>query len=180
MTHLRLSSSETWCRPVVTDQRDGPRGYANEDASRSAISAFLDADSALIIRNGRYPIDTSSGTIGLVTGDGPPGIIPNDSYVANDTPFTVVTGINGMLLLVFTVRPHISVNRQREKHVSEANRDNHDPGPLRELRARRPGNHSDSRQSLLPNWECRRPRAQYLHIHARNEGDGVHLQQRYG
>jgi len=51
----------------------------------------------MLIRQGRYPIQTSE-LAGLVGGDGStPILVPNDTYTTEDKPFTVITGINGTL-----------------------------------------------------------------------------------
>jgi DNA mismatch repair protein MSH4 len=69
-------SRQTWCRPVVTPYDD----------TTGSSGAFM-------VRGGRFSIDVSN--VGLSTDDRPAEYIPNDTYAAENKPFTMITGING-------------------------------------------------------------------------------------
>jgi DNA mismatch repair ATPase MutS len=80
-----------WCRPVVTEKSKYDKPQA--DADTVAKSILEESSRALMIRNGRHPIDISN--TGLIPTDGPSTHIPNDTYAAEGKNFTIVTGING-------------------------------------------------------------------------------------
>lgn len=74
-------STQSWCRPIVVDP-DAPMAEDEQDAS-------TELSTALVIRKGRFGIEVPSCS-------GPTEeFVPNDTYAANDTRFTLVTGING-------------------------------------------------------------------------------------
>jgi DNA mismatch repair protein MSH4 len=70
-----------WSRPVLHD-----------NVSPTATEAPDSSDTGITIRNGRFGIDV---TDSYVSEDGPPGIVPNDTYATGMKNFTVVSGING-------------------------------------------------------------------------------------
>lgn len=75
------SSRLPWTRPILTDSASDP-SQDTEEVTRGGGS--------LAIRNGRYPIDTSS--VGaLAEGE----YVPNDTFASSLQNFVVLTGING-------------------------------------------------------------------------------------
>jgi DNA mismatch repair protein MSH4 len=73
----------SWCRPLVFDSESPvPQDQPGESSN--------DLRTSLVIRNGRFGIEVP------VSGDGSGDqFVPNDTYAARDTRFTLITGING-------------------------------------------------------------------------------------
>lgn len=88
---LGYRSDRQWCRPKVANFVGSHRGCSDSSSLQSTSDTLL-------IRNGRFPIDLSDAS-GFKDDDGPPEHLPNDSYSSSEKPFTVITGINGMLSL---------------------------------------------------------------------------------
>ena len=66
-----------WCRPILSEQS------SSHDESGS---------SALTILKGRYGIDVSDLWL---SANGPENYVPNDTYISQKNPFTVISGVNG-------------------------------------------------------------------------------------
>jgi DNA mismatch repair protein MSH4 len=85
-------STLPWCRPIVFD-RASPPGARGECSGQSPAAPN---GGAMILRNGRYPIDVAAPSAPELEPDGPPTrFIPNDTFVPAGTTCTVVTGVNG-------------------------------------------------------------------------------------
>lgn len=92
--HVTLNFSLPWCRPIVTEGRSSHSGHGSGDTSVAESSLSSTMGTQMMIRNGRYPIQISE-LAGLVAGDGPSELVPNDTYSTDEQSFTVITGING-------------------------------------------------------------------------------------
>uniref|UniRef100_A0A7S3L9I9 DNA mismatch repair proteins mutS family domain-containing protein n=1 Tax=Amphora coffeiformis TaxID=265554 RepID=A0A7S3L9I9_9STRA len=75
-------SSQSWCRPIVVDP-DAP-----VEEQQDGISDEL--TKSMIIRQGQFGIEVPPSGTGLTE-----EFIANDTYVAKETRFTLITGING-------------------------------------------------------------------------------------
>lgn len=80
-----------WCRPDVCE-----RSVAADDSNTGTVQSDLEAG-MMVIRKGRHPIDFSDN---LTAGDEFPEFIPNDTFASDEKTFTVITGINGTMILL--------------------------------------------------------------------------------
>ena len=87
-----MNSNMQWCRPDVCE-----RSTVAEDCNSATVQSEQEAG-MMVIRKGRHPIDFSDN---LTSGDGLPEYIPNDTFASDEKTFTVITGINGTMFLVF-------------------------------------------------------------------------------
>ena len=79
-----------WCRPDVSE-----RSAAADESNTGSLQSNQEAG-MMVIRKGRHPIDFSEN---LTTGDELSEFIPNDTFASDTKTFTVITGINGTIIL---------------------------------------------------------------------------------
>lgn len=88
-------STLPWCRPMVFDDSSGDGDAARATSLRGSVGPALQRGE-FIIRSGRYPIDVATVTTTESLGEGGAfQYVPNDTFVADQKTFTVVTGVNG-------------------------------------------------------------------------------------
>ncbi|GKY95414.1 hypothetical protein MPSEU_000502900 [Mayamaea pseudoterrestris] len=85
-------SGEPWCRPFVSD--DNSESYGDRLA-KSDGSTTIDSTVALLIRGGRFAIDTPNLGATNSCNDLVKPFVSNDTYASIDKNFTVISGING-------------------------------------------------------------------------------------